>query len=238
MQAVIMAAGKGSRLKEGTKDKPKPMAKVCGKPMVDWILDEFAAVGIGRVVMVVGYKREQLQEHLRSRDIVYVYNPFYAFGQVLSSFWFALNQINMEQDLLFCHADTIFESKILERVLATEGDIVLPYDTRDCGEEEMKVRLDTSGNIIELSKTMDLSHSQGEFIGLALIRRSKLRDLVRVSRSIIDEGGLDAYFEAALQRMKEKKIAKLAGLDVTGLQWNEIDFQEDLDAANSFNWKF
>ncbi len=63
MKAVILAAGKGTRMKDITKTIPKPMVSVNGKPMLEHIVNAVKAAGITSIGMVVGYKREMIHDH-------------------------------------------------------------------------------------------------------------------------------------------------------------------------------
>jgi NDP-sugar pyrophosphorylase family protein len=75
MQALILAAGSGTRLRPLTNDKPKPMVELLGRPMLEYVLDSLPQV-IDEVVMVVGYKKETIQEYFGSewkgKKIIYV----------------------------------------------------------------------------------------------------------------------------------------------------------------------
>lgn len=62
--AVVLAAGKGTRMKS---DLPKVLVPVCGRPMIDYVLDALEACGVERVLVVVGYRRELVEETLSSR---------------------------------------------------------------------------------------------------------------------------------------------------------------------------
>jgi UDP-N-acetylglucosamine diphosphorylase / glucose-1-phosphate thymidylyltransferase / UDP-N-acetylgalactosamine diphosphorylase / glucosamine-1-phosphate N-acetyltransferase / galactosamine-1-phosphate N-acetyltransferase len=64
-KAVILAAGRGSRMRELTQDKPKPMVQVCGKPILSYIVDGLRGAGIGKILVVVGYRKEVVQAHFQ-----------------------------------------------------------------------------------------------------------------------------------------------------------------------------
>ena len=64
-RAVILAAGRGSRMRELTQDKPKPMLQVCGKPILSYIVNGLRGAGIGKILVVVGYRKEVVQAHFR-----------------------------------------------------------------------------------------------------------------------------------------------------------------------------
>jgi len=62
-KAMILAAGRGTRMRELTDELPKPMLPVKGKPILEWIVSGLAANGIKEVLIVVGYRREVIEEH-------------------------------------------------------------------------------------------------------------------------------------------------------------------------------
>jgi dTDP-glucose pyrophosphorylase len=64
-KAVILAAGRGSRMRELTQDKPKPMVQVCGKPILSYIINGLRGAGIGKILVVVGYRKEVVQAHFQ-----------------------------------------------------------------------------------------------------------------------------------------------------------------------------
>src|SRR5690242_16411197 len=66
-KAVVLAAGRGTRMGEATEEMPKPMLPVHGKPMLEHILDRLLSAGVARMFLVVGYRHEVIEEHfLRS----------------------------------------------------------------------------------------------------------------------------------------------------------------------------
>jgi choline kinase len=234
MQAAIMAAGKGERLESITRGKPKGLIEISGRPVIDWTLSYFEEANINRVLMTVGYEKEEYYRHLAGRDVSFVFNPFYECGQVLSSFWFILNELEPLEDLIFCHADTIIEKAILDRLIASKEDIVLPFDADVCDDESMKVKIDSKFEIEKITKEMPCSEANGEFIGFAKISGRIVPELIKACSDLISQGALGAYFEDALQYLKNHGISPLTALDITGLQWAEIDFPEDFEKASKF----
>ncbi|WP_302081571.1 bifunctional sugar-1-phosphate nucleotidylyltransferase/acetyltransferase [Salinibaculum rarum] len=74
--AVVLAAGEGTRLRPLTRNRPKPMLPAANRPILEHVLDALVDAGIERIVLVVGYRRERVQEHFgpsyRSVPIDYV----------------------------------------------------------------------------------------------------------------------------------------------------------------------
>jgi NDP-sugar pyrophosphorylase family protein len=65
IQAVLLAAGRGTRMKELTNDLPKPMLEVRGKPILQHIVEGLHDAGVQRVLIVVGYREEVVRDHFR-----------------------------------------------------------------------------------------------------------------------------------------------------------------------------
>ena len=81
MQAIILAAGMGKRLKELTQDNTKCMVKVNGVTLIERMLRQLERQHLSRIVIVVGYKGQKLIDYIATLDIqtpiVYVNNPIY-----------------------------------------------------------------------------------------------------------------------------------------------------------------
>lgn len=75
-EAIILAGGRGTRLRSVVSDIPKPLAPVAGRPFLAWLLDMLADAGIRRVVLATGYLAEQVQAAIggRWRDIEVAYS--------------------------------------------------------------------------------------------------------------------------------------------------------------------
>lgn len=230
MQAIIMAAGKGTRLAPLSDGKPKSFVEINGKKLIDYQIELYEKSGIEEIIIVTGYKHEMIEEHVKYKEnIKTVFNPFYETTNVLSSFWVGMNYL--KDDFIYSHADTIFDAPILEKLLEAKGNIVLPVDIKQCGEEEMKVEVNDNNTIININKTMDGKDALGEFIGVAKIEKEMLTKLRNATESQMKSGNFQSYFEVALQDLIKLNKDDFSIIDVSNYYWNEIDFIEDYNYA-------
>lgn len=234
MDALIMAAGRGSRLGAHTDDRPKSLVDLGGISPLELQLDVLAARGVERVVLVTGYRREMVEAVATARldgrvRVDPVWNPFWSVTNVIGSAWMARERLT--GPFVYLHADTVFEPTILDDLLAAPGDAALPVDFRACEPEQMKAEV-ADDRVTHLSKELPPERTAGEFIGIGVFGEGAL-PLVRGGLdAVLATGTLTAYFEAALNHAIE------AGLDVRavptrGRAWTEIDFEADLELARS-----
>jgi len=228
MQAIIMAAGKGSRMQQLTQENPKPLLKIGGESIINRQVALLYKYGIENITVVLGYKKEMIKASLAQWKINYIFNPFYSMTNVLGSFWFVLDKLC--DDFIFMHGDTVFEEEILKRLIRAPGDLVLAIDKKKCGEEEMKVKL-CGEDVVEINKTMAPDSAAGEFIGLAKISQTLIPKVKFYTNDFIGRGEFNLFFETIVQKMIDHKDIAIKNVDITGLKWNEIDFQADLEKA-------
>ncbi len=229
MQAIIMAAGKGSRLGGLTADMPKAFLEIKGIKLIEYNIALLHSCGIKDIILVTGYRSEDFEELARGTEGVRcVFNPFYEMVNVLGSFYMA--QEYLMEDTVYMHADTLCAPEIFREMLREEGDMVLPVDHKPCDEEAMKVRTENE-RLVEISKQIPCDVGEGEFIGIAKIGRNILEDLRKAARKVLKEKRFNSYFEAAIQELVELGGYDLRILPTKGAFWAEVDFQEDYEKA-------
>lgn len=225
MQAIIMAAGKGSRLGNITQDKPKSFVEINGIKLLEYNIAMLHEYGIKDIVVVTGYKTEKIEQLCKNYEgIRCVFNPFYESVNVLGSFYIGQSYIN--DDFIYMHADTLCSPVILKKLLNKKADMVLPIDFKICDEEAMKVRV-VDDIVIDISKKIEYSISDGEFIGIAKISKNVLSDVKNATKILMQNKKFDSYFEATIKYMIENQKFKPVAIATEGEFWGEIDFVED-----------
>ncbi len=231
MIAVVLAAGRGSRLNNYTNDVPKSLLPLKENlSILDYNLNILKELNIDLILVVTGYEADQIVEKTKTiNNLKCIYNPFWNTCNVLGSLFVALPYIN--QDFLFLHADTIVSKKVWIELSNQKGDIVLPYQKKECGEEEMKVRLNPDGSLAEINKTMNPELAVGEFLGIAKFSKNMKDHFQSTSEKLFKNGNLNLYMEAVLA--DSIGIIPIKTLDIKSEFFIEIDFEEDYLKAKS-----
>lgn len=241
MEAVIMAAGKGSRLGYRTMETPKSLLKLQnGESILENSLSKLIRANIKLVHIVIGFKSKKIEEecdYLRKNyeiKINCIYNPFWNSCNVLGSLYLILNHI--KSDYIFLHADTLFEEKILHSIKKIRGN-VLAVNAKDVGDEEMKIWVDENFNLMRISKEQNGKKALGEFVGIAKFQMNTVNYFKKeIFELSLEYGNLNFYIEDALQRdLMNQNNFDLKMFVFSNLKTIEIDFEQDyLEALKLF----
>jgi len=170
VNAIILAAGRGTRMGYITHDKPKCLLKVDEKTILQHQIETLNECGIESITVVVGFKADMIEDFCKkhSWNINYVYNTVYARSDNLYSLLLAREHFG---DGFIClNSDVIFRTRLLEDLLRyDDGDIiVVTAQKRRYNEEDMKVKLNGGDNTIEtINKTMKLDDADAVSIGIS-----------------------------------------------------------------------
>ena len=121
--AIILAAGRGSRMRELTDTKPKCLLELAGRPLLHWQLDALRDAGVERIVLVRGYAAHTLVGDFETVD-----NPRWNETNMVQTLLCALPHVH--GDVLVCYADIVYKKEHVQALLRTQGDICLTYDTK------------------------------------------------------------------------------------------------------------
>ena len=122
MRAIVLGAGSGSRMGQHTKDIPKVLLDINGKSILERQISLLREHGVNEIFVVTGYKREK---HIL-KDIEYIFNPRYSETEQLASMMVARTKVS--DDVLIIFGDIIFDSQILQQILASNDDIAIAID--------------------------------------------------------------------------------------------------------------
>ncbi|HEX7344896.1 MAG TPA: phosphocholine cytidylyltransferase family protein [bacterium] len=225
MQALILAAGRGTRLGGMI---PKPLLPVGGQPLIIRLLEQFERFDIRDITVVLGPQRDMIERSLADWPVHIRLNQQFETTDNLYSFW--IGSIGLVDDLIVAHADLIFDDDLIRRLLSAGGDVVLPLDRSSMDEESMKIRL--RGRLVtEISKALPLAEAHGESIPLLKFSRQALPALREAVQRMVATGRLASHLEDVLLELYSHRHLRMSALDVTGIRWAEIDTPEDLERA-------
>jgi choline kinase len=233
MRAIILAAGRGLRLQQ---PQPKCLLQFGGESLLARHVRLLAHAGITELVLVVGYMREAVAEHLgelatglKTRLIV---NERFELGSVLSLHTAAAH---LEGDVLVMDADVLYHEGMLRALTAGGAPVnrLLLDRNFEPGTEPVKVCV-RAGVPIELRKQLaaDLKFdSIGESVGFFRLADPAARRLAGITSDYVASGRAAAPHEEALRDLLREGREPFEVADVTGIPWIEIDFPADIERA-------
>jgi len=245
MRGVILAAGSATRMRPLSDALPKCLLHVGGKTILERIIEHVVSAGIYEIGLVIGYKAETVRSFVKERfpfhRIRFIVNPKYestnnAFS-LLMAHEFVLNKANpaaVPHDLLLLDADILFSSHLLPFLLnqpSPEKIAVRVEGGHD--DEEVRVKADAKGRILQIGKTVPLAESLGESIGIGMFSSSTAGRLFRILEERVRSGeGRTEFYEASFQALIDEGV-ELKAIDVSRFPSVEIDTPEDLRAAEA-----
>jgi histidinol-phosphate/aromatic aminotransferase/cobyric acid decarboxylase-like protein/NDP-sugar pyrophosphorylase family protein len=238
-RAVILAAGKGTRLQPLTANVPKCLVEVGGVPLLERALHSLAAQGVTEAVIVIGYGGDVIRDRIGSDfanvAIRYVNAPDFATTNNIRSLWDARDYL--DEDILLLEADVAFDTAVITALLANSGSsaAVAPRQRSFSGtvihqNDHNQVTSFTLG--AEQGPDFDFSTAL-KTVNIYLFRERLLRDFVvpGLCRAV-EAGHVDRYYETVLQECVTKgDLTDLTAINVSASRWYEIDDHRDLDAA-------
>lgn len=247
MRAIIIGAGRGSRLMPTTADTPKCFAEVAGKRLLDWTLNAFRENGISDVCFIGGYRIDAVQEeypHLTFRE-----NADWPNNNILVSLLHAEDL--MDEPFLCCYSDVLFTPQVVESIAKCPEEIALAVDTEwltryehrteHPSDDAEKVTVQ-NGAVTRVHREIPENAAYGEFIGLAKFTTTGAAALKEAYHARREEFAGRPYREAKvfekaylihlLQDMIENG-QKMAHVDTPG-GYIEVDTQQDFEYAREF----
>lgn len=190
-QAVILAGGRGTRLRPLTDAVPKPMIEFHGRPFLEYLVEELRDAGIERILLLLGYLPEVVQRHFgdgRRWGVSISYSVAPADVQSATRVRTALDQI--DPTFLFMYCDNYWPMT-LDRMWRRfrEGDVramTTVYRNADHYTRD-NVRLDEDGYVVEYDRSRSGADLAGVEIGYAILRRSILEELLPRDDAILEQ---------------------------------------------------
>ncbi len=241
MQAIILAAGMGRRLGELTENNTKCMLKVNGTRLIDRTLDILSSYKLSRIVLVVGYKGENVRKHVgdnyNGTEIVYVNNPIYDQTNNIYSLFLAKNYLEAD-DTLLLESDLIYGPQVIGKLLSDPYPNLALVDKYESWMDGTVVTISKENKIRNFVSKKDFKYSEIDsyYKTVNIYKFSEefskthyVPFLEAYSKAL----GNNEYYEQVLKVITLLEDSPLKALPLSGERWYEIDDIQDLDIASS-----
>lgn len=239
MQALIPAAGMGTRIEKYSVIKPKCMLDVGGVSLIERAADALKNAGVERLVIVAGHKAELLTEFVNERikdlDICIINNPLYATTNNIYTLYLARDKM-LRDDTILLESDLIFENDLISSLCnASDADMAV-VDRYDPDWMDGTV-VSIDGKLITAfipKKEINPEHIGSYYKTVNIYKFSKefSRDIYMPALSHeIESGNVNQYYETVLGKITSGMGPTLAAFLMTGRKWYEVDNENDLKAA-------
>jgi len=236
MHAIILAAGRGSRLLPLTTDLPKCLLPIGNTTVLGMQLDTLYANGVKTATVVTGFNSHMVKAEIDARQagprVKTLFNPFFQVADNLASCWMA--RASMRDNFLLINGDTLFSPELLQTILvAPPKNIAVTIDQKGHYDgDDMKVTLDGS-QLTAIGKTLPLTETDGESIGMLRfmdagpkIFRNELKRLMKTPE------GTKSWFLSAIHGLAQSG-QHIDTINIKGAEWSELDTPEDYEICRS-----
>lgn len=184
MQAIILAAGMGKRLKELTQNNTKCMIKVHNQTLIERMLKQLAALSLKRIIIVIGYKGDKVRElignKINNTPILYVENNVYDKTNNIYSLYLAKNYL-VEDETILLESDLIFENSILSKLINHPYPNLAVVAKYQSWMDGTVVRLDEDNNILNFISKRPFNFVKRILITRPLTYTSSVRSFPQTS---------------------------------------------------------
>ena len=241
MQVVILAAGMGKRLGKFTRNNTKCMIQVNGTTLIERALTQFSALDLKKVIMVVGYKGDELRNFIgdsyNGLSIEYITNPIYDITNNIYSLFLAKDHLQQD-DTLLIESDLIFEDQVLEKILSDPYPNIALVAKYESWMDGTVVTLDNDNNILNFvtKKAFNFDHKDSYYKTVNIYKFSKdfsITHYVPFLNAYINSLGKNEYYEQVLRVIALLDKPDLKALPLSTEKWYEIDDIQDLNNAES-----
>lgn len=241
MQAIILAAGMGKRLGELTANDTKCMVKMNNTPIIDRMIIQLKDVGIKKIIIVVGYKKDNLIQHLQSQfaniNIEFIDNNVYNKTNNIYSLFLAKEKL-IQDDTILLESDLVFESKLLKKILSDKNPNLALVAKYESWMDGTMVKLGADNAIVNfISKNaFDYNEIDKYYKTVNIYKFSKnfsKNIYVPFLEAYCKSLGNNEYYEQVLKVIALLNSSDLKGLPLNGEKWYEIDDAKDLNIAET-----
>lgn len=233
MKAIILAAGRGSRMKNLTEERPKCLVELHGKHLLEWQLSALREAGIEEIAIVTGYKRELLA----SRGLVEFYNSRWAETNMVASLSCA--QVWLKTGpCIVSYSDIFYSEQAVRLLVDCPAPLAVTYDPNwlklwterftDPLLDAETFRIKPDNTLAEIgNKPKSVEEVQGQYMGLLRFSPNSWETLAKLREQLPPHIRDKMHMTASLNLLIQEGV-QIVGIPYYGV-WGEIDTPSDLD---------
>lgn len=227
MKAIILAAGRSTRMYPITLEKPKCLLEIApGKTIIEHQVDMLNKCGIKDIIVIVGYLKEKIRKVLKD-SVKYKYFKDFAKYNNLHTLHSIKDELN--DDFVVMYSDVVFGKKLLEKCVKSKEDFCLLVHNKDVLKDTARVRI-KNGSVIDIGNHIPVEEGDGNFIGIAKFSKKGAKILVEeMEKMVRNTVHNNSYYIIAVIEIAKKM--KVAYEYANNEPWIEIDFLEYYERA-------
>lgn len=233
MKAIILAAGRGSRMKNMTDESPKCLVKLRGKSLLEWQLQALRNAGINEIAVVTGYKRELLAE----LGLLEFHNPRWEETNMVSSLAYAEAWL-LAEPCIVSYSDIFYSADAIRLLMNSSALLAVTYDPNwlslwkkrfeDPLLDAETFRMNPDGVLSEIgNKPKSVTEVQGQYMGLLRFTPVAWETVVNLRNGINELDRDKMHMTGTLQKLIEENVISISALPYLG-EWGEVDSENDL----------
>lgn len=241
MQAIILAAGMGKRLKELTANNTKCVVKVNGISLIERALRALDKHALSKIVIVTGYKGAELKEFIGNfslnTPIIYVDNPIYDKTNNIYSLALAKEYL-VSEDTLLLESDLIFEESVIKDLIEDKRPSLALVDKFESWMDGTCMTLDDEDRIVDFipGKHLKFDEKEKYYKTVNIYKFSKdfsESTYVPFLEAYSKAMGDNEYYESVIKLIAMLETNEIRAKRLNGQRWYEIDDVQDLDIAET-----
>jgi choline kinase len=225
MKAVIMAAGRGTRISRHIQGKPKCCVEFDGEPIIRRTLRVLKSHGIKDVAIITGYQSGEVIKAMQPHQAAVFYNPFFDVTNSIASLWFAKEFFSEPDDTIIINGDLFIEDALLEAIIDEKRSPVFLADTSRIAEADY--RFVWKDDILSrYGKDIPNEETTGEYVGIGKFDKSFFIKFITKLDEMISSQQSGKWWEDIFYAFVGTGT-RIYVKDIKGVFWAELDYVED-----------
>ncbi|MCK5818685.1 MAG: phosphocholine cytidylyltransferase family protein [Psychromonas sp.] len=232
MKALILAAGRGSRMNDLTEHRPKCLVKLNGKTLLAYQLAALQEAGITDIGIVTGYRAKMLRQF----NLTEFHNARWSQTNMVHSLSCAKTWL--KDDCIISYSDIFYSASAVTLLIKTKADIAITYDPNwlelwknrfeDPLSDAETFRINDHNELMEIGgKPQNIEQVQGQYMGLLKFTPIGWARLEELRQTLTPELRDKIHMTGALQNIIKRRILAIKAIPYLE-RWGEVDSAEDL----------